>query len=157
MHKWYGWLAGLAYTLPYSISGLIMGSFSGVINRKRAMGFAVIIGGICQFMTGSIDSFAALCGMRVLHGAANSATNPLTYSLVADYVPPEKRATANSILSSAIYIGVALSSLSILMIKSMGWRWAYQFMGVFGISLGIGSLMFIKEPIRDRFKKMSKS
>jgi predicted MFS family arabinose efflux permease len=52
-------------------------------------------------------------------------TNPLTYSLVADYVPPEKRATANSILASAVYVGVSLSSLSILMFKSMGWRWAY--------------------------------
>jgi MFS family permease len=117
LHKWYGWLAGLAYTLPYAIGGLVMGSMSGNINRKKTMGICVMISGLCQFFTGRFDSFASLCGMRVLHGAANAATNPLSYSLVADYVPPEKRATANSILGSAIYVGVALSSLSILMIK----------------------------------------
>jgi MFS family permease len=59
--------------------------------------------------------------MRVLHGAMNSATNPLAYSLVFDYVPPERRATANSILATAIYAGVSLSSLSILLIKNIGW------------------------------------
>ena len=94
-----------------------MGSFSGSVNRSRFMGLAVIMSGVCQFVTGRFDSFAGLCGMRVLHGAANSITNPLTYSLTADYVPPEKRATANSIIGSAVYVGVALSSLSILMIK----------------------------------------
>lgn len=95
-----------------------MGSLAGVVNRKKILGVAVMISGLSQFLTGRIDSFATLCGMRAIHGAANSATNPLTYSLVADYVPPDKRATANSILSSAIYVGVSLSSLSILMIKS---------------------------------------
>ena len=117
LNKWYGVLAGLAYTVPYSIAGLIMGSFTGVVNRKKMMGIAVIISGLSQFITGRFESFGTLCRMIALHGATNSATNPLTYSLVADYVPPEKRATANSIVSSAIYVGVSLSSLSILMIK----------------------------------------
>jgi len=46
LDKWYGVLAGLAYTLPYSISGLIMGSFTGVVNRKKIMGIAVVISGL---------------------------------------------------------------------------------------------------------------
>lgn len=46
LDKWYGVLAGLAYTLPYSISGLIMGSFTGVVNRKKMMGIAVVISGL---------------------------------------------------------------------------------------------------------------
>ena len=151
LNKWYGVLAGLAYTVPYSISGLVMGSLSGKVNRKKVMGIAVMISGLCEFITGSVNSFTGLVGMRALHGAANSATNPLTYSLVADYVPPEKRATANSILSSAIYVGVSLSSLSILMIKSHGWRWAYKFMGIVGVALGAAALLFIKEPERDTY------
>ena len=146
LNKLYGVLAGLAYTLPYSISGLVMGSLTGVVNRKIVLGCAVMISGLSQFLTGKFDSFTTLCAMRGLHGAANSATNPLTYSLVSDYVPPQKRATANSILSSAIYVGVSLSSLSILMIKSQGWRWAYQFMGAFGVCLGLSTLLFLKEP-----------
>ena len=55
--------------------------------------------------------------MRVLHAVMNSATNPLTFSLVSDYVHPDKRNTVNSILGSSSYIGIALSSLAIMLIK----------------------------------------
>lgn len=94
-----------------------MGAITSKINRVRAFGATLILGGLSQFLTGLIPNFNVLCGMRVLHGATNSATNPLTYSLVADFVPPERRATANSILSTAVYAGISLSSLSILLIK----------------------------------------
>lgn len=121
----YGMLSGLAYTLPFSLCGLIFGALSNSVNRKAALGASLIIGGLSQSLTGMINSFPVLCGMRVLHGAANSALSPLSYSLVSDYIPPEKRATANSILATAVYAGISLSSLSILLIKSQGWRWAY--------------------------------
>ena len=152
LNKWYGWLAGLAYTLPYSLMGLVAGAFTHRVNRKFVLGCTMMLGGLTQFLAGTINSFPVLCGMRVLHGSLNSATTPLTYSLVSDYVPPSRRATANSILSSAIYLGIALSSLSILLIKSHGWRWAYQFSGVCGIALGAIAMMFIKEPKRNRFQ-----
>jgi MFS family permease len=105
--------------------GLVVGSFTNKINRKFMLGLTMMLGGVTQFMSGSVNSFPFLCAMRVLHGSLNAATTPLSYSLVADYVPPEKRATANSILSSAIYLGISCSSLSILLIKSSGWRWTF--------------------------------
>ena len=77
----------------------------------------MMLGGTAQFLTGAINSFPVLCGMRMLHGSFNASTTPLAFSLISDYVPPQKRATANSILSSAVYLGISLSSLSILMIK----------------------------------------
>jgi len=60
--------------------------------------------------------------MRILHGAVSSTINPLSYSLVADYFPPEKRSRANALLTAGGYLGIALSSISILLIKSLGWR-----------------------------------
>jgi len=81
--------------------------------------------GLSQYLTGAVNSFPIMCLMRSLHGASNACVNPLSYSLVVDYVPPNKRSTANSILAMATYTGISLSSLSILLIKSHGWRWAY--------------------------------
>lgn len=141
----------MAYTLPYSICGLMVGAFSHKVNRKFVLGLTMMLGGATQFMSGTINSFSFFCGMRVLHGSLNAATTPLSYSLVADYVPPERRATANSILSASIYLGISLSSLSILLIKNSGWRWAFQFMGACGIVLGAIAMVFIKEPKRDTF------
>jgi MFS family permease len=95
--------------------------------------------------------------MRVLCGAMNSATNPLTFSLVADYVRPERRATANSVLTASSYVGIAISSLSILMIKETGWRLSYMLMGLVGVVLGAITIIFIREPKRvakQRFKEL---
>jgi MFS family permease len=77
---------------------------------------------IFQVTTGMVNSFLLLAILRFLHGAVSSAINPLAYSLLADYFPQDKRSTANSILSSANFIGIALSSMTIILIKSIGWR-----------------------------------
>ena len=60
----------------------------------------------------------------------------MAYSLVADFFPGEGRTTANSILSVGNYIGIALSSLSIILIKNMGWRASYIAMGALGLMGG---------------------
>ena len=112
----YGLVVGLLYNLPYSVFGLLMGGLTDRFNRKLMLGIFMIIASVAQLATGLIDSFPVLCGMRFIQGALNSATKPLSYSLVSDYVPQEYRSTANSILNSGVYIGIALSSMSILSI-----------------------------------------
>ena len=141
----------MVYTVPYMLCGLLMGSLTPIVNRKKVLGLSMMFGGISQFVSGTFNSFPLLCGMRVMHGCANAATNPLSYSLIADYVPPNRRATANAIISSSIYIGVSLSSLSILLIKTKGWRWIYKISGVVGIALGILFIFLVKEPKRGRY------
>jgi MFS family permease len=85
--------------------------------------------------------------MRFLHGAVCSVTGPLSYSLVADFFPPERRGTANAILTTGSFIGIALSSISILGIKSMGWRATYQVMAALGLLGGLLGLT-IRNPVR---------
>ena len=110
------------------------------------LGLSLVIGGMSQALCGMVHSFPILGGMRVVHGAMNSAVSPLSYSLVADYIPPERRATANSILATAIYAGISLSSLSVLLIKRAGWAWTFKFMGIAGVILGIVTALTMKEP-----------
>jgi MFS family permease len=55
--------------------------------------------------------------MRVFHGMVNAATTPFSYSLITEYFPPDKRATANALIHSGIYIGNSVSSISILLLK----------------------------------------
>ena len=74
----------------------------------------------------------------------------MCYSLVSDYFPPDKRTTANSILSSANFVGIALSSMTILLIKQVGWRASYMAMGGMGLLGGL-LLFFIKNPVRGQY------
>ena len=94
-----------------------MGKYSDNVNRSLVLGAVVIMASLTIGITGFVNSFAVLAVMRIFHGMLNSATNPLSFSLISDYFPPTKRATANSILQAGNYIGVGVSSLSILLIS----------------------------------------
>lgn len=71
---------------------------------------------------------------------------PATITLISDYFPPERRTTATSIQNGGMYIGSALSSLSILSLKTHGWRWTFKGLGLVGIAIGSLMLLFMKEP-----------
>ena len=104
-------------TIPYSILGLLSGYLTR--SNRRALIFGIIMIAMSSFhLTSAVTtSFSVVFLMRVLHGAISSATDPVSYSLIADYFPPEKRGTANAILSTGNFIGIAMSSLSIILIK----------------------------------------
>jgi MFS family permease len=122
LHDTYGLLVGLAFTVPYSIAGLYAGNMTKTGNRKQMMIFTILALSCFQLTTGIVDSFAVMVAMRFLHGMISSAVNPLAFSLMSDYFPQDKRSTANSIISSGNFIGIALSSMTILLIKAVGWR-----------------------------------
>ena len=133
--------------MPYAISGLYTGGLTRTGNRKLMMIGAITLMSILQVTTGSFNSLALLAIFRFIHGAISSAINPLAFSLVADYFPPDKRTTANSILSSANFVGIALSSMTILLIQQVGWRASYITMG--GMGLIAASIMgLLKDPVR---------
>ena len=48
----YGLIAGLAYTLPYSVVGLFMGSLADKFNRKYLLAATLALGGISSILTG---------------------------------------------------------------------------------------------------------
>jgi MFS family permease len=64
--KYYGLIVGLLFTLPFSISGLVMGALTDKFNRKILLGTTVILSSITQIVTGLVDSMPVLCFMRVL-------------------------------------------------------------------------------------------
>lgn len=144
-------MSGLFYTLPYASFGLIAGKISDKVNRKLFLGITVIIASLMQGLAGFTNSFSVLVAMRMLHGCMNSATNPLSFSLISDYFPMEKRATANSMIQAGNYVGVAAGSMTILLISSFGWKMAYGIMAAVGSIFGLGLIALVKEPERGRY------
>ena len=122
MDRYYGTLAGLAYSVPNSVCGLFVSLLPKGFNRKWLLAAVTLIAGLSMSATGWVDSILVLAVMRMVHAAANSVTNPLLYSITADYFPRNRRGLANSILQSANNIGIAMSSLSIIIIQKYGWR-----------------------------------
>lgn len=94
------------------------------------------------------DSFTFLAASRVILGVLSAFFNPLSYSLLSEYFPDDKRATSNSILQSSNFVGWGLSSLSILLIRQLGWRKTYGFLGTLAFILSAVTLFLVKEPKR---------
>lgn len=147
LSKYYGFLVGIFYTVPFAIGGLFAGDLTRTLNRKITFLTVISVMSLLTIGVGTIDSFLLFAVIRMVNGLLSSAVNPFAFSLVADYFPAEKRTTANSIVSSANQAGIALSSLSILFISRFGWRTTYVIMGVMGL-LGCLLLTPFKNPKR---------
>jgi sugar phosphate permease len=97
-------------------------------------------------LTGTVDSFGVLSAMRVAHGALASMVDPLFFAMMAMYFPRSQRGTANSLLQTANYAGISLSSLSIILINSVGWRQSYNLMGFFAIGAAALAALIVRDP-----------
>ena len=147
----YGTLTGLAYTMPFALFGLYVGKITESANRKWALAIVIALAASTMGLTGAVNSFLVLGAMRVMHGMVNSATNPVSFSIIGDYFPPDKRATANSIIHSGQYIGTAMGSISILMISKLGWRSTYGLMSAISLATAGLIALLVKEPKRGVF------
>src|SRR5262249_59636263 len=61
--------------------------------------------------SGIVRTFAELALARIGVGVGEAACSPPAHSLLADYFPPERRATALAIYSTGIYVGILFGFL----------------------------------------------
>lgn len=115
-------------------------------NRKYLLGLGCVLWSVTSYVQGATNSFAMFFAMRFLLGITQSICMPASITLLSDYFPPETRTTATSISNGGMYLGSALSSFSILAIKTLGWRWTFKAMGISGIIIGALMLLFMAEP-----------
>ena len=94
----FGFLTGFAYTIPFAFMGLFYGKLTTKVNRKFVLGIFMALSGLTMGAAGFIDSFLVLYASRFALGIIGAMFNPMSFSLLTDYFPPERRATANSII-----------------------------------------------------------
>ena len=150
MSSYYGLLSGAAFTITYSVAGIFAGNLVDRVDRSKFLGIGCILWSLATFTTGVTTSFPLVIAMRMALGMLQSINNPASLTLLSDYFPKEMRGTVNGIQSSGIYVGGALSSLTVLIIGRFGWRAVFQGMGVVGAIIGAAILLFVKDPIYDK-------
>ena len=71
-------------------------------------------------------------------GIGEAAGSPPAHSLLSDYFPPERRATALSIYATGVYIGAMIAFMAGGYIREhFGWRLVYLLVGLPGIPLAL--------------------
>ena len=90
--------------------------------------------------------------MRLALGGFESFTAPCAYSLIADFFPAETRAIANAFFALGISVGGGLSAITLIIIGKVGWRATYVMLGIYGVVVGLLSLIFVREPARGKYE-----
>lgn len=161
-----------ALLLSFTVLAPIFGRLGDRYPRAKLMAGAAVLWSFATALTGFIDRFVdssepfrlalpfvgltltisavalALSAARACVGVGESAYSTITPSLIADYFPPERRATALGVFQSAIPMGYALGFvIGGVLAHFFGWRVAFMIVGVPGILTAV-LVWRLREPVR---------
>ena len=144
-----GFLTGVAFALFYTLAGIPIARWADRGVRRDVISVGLALWSGMTALSGCAQSFVQLALARVGVGVGEAACSPSAHSLIADYFPREKRATAMAIYSTGIYAGILIGFLSGGWIQqSLGWRAAFWIVGAPGLALAIVTRFTLREPPR---------
>jgi MFS family permease len=104
-----GFLYGTAFAVFYALFGIPLGRLADSWYRGRLIAIGLGLWSSMTALSGFASSFAMLAVARIGVGIGEASASPAAYSMISDYFPKEKRATAISIYSAGLYVGGGLS------------------------------------------------
>lgn len=144
-----GLLGGPAFALLYGILGLPIARLAERRSRVVIISIAVGVWSLMTTLAGFANNFMHLLLARIGVGIGEAGAMAPTHSLVADYYPPNKRASAIGILGLSTPIGLVIGGIGgAVFAEHFGWRSAFFLVGIPGLFLAILAWMTIPEPAR---------
>lgn len=104
-------LMGFSFALFYTILGIPLGRLADSKSRRGIIAAGLVIWSVMTAMCGTTKHYWQLFTFRIGVGVGEAALSPAAYSMIADYFPPERRATAISVYSMGIYLGAGIAFL----------------------------------------------
>ncbi|QGZ93674.1 spinster family MFS transporter [Terricaulis silvestris] len=144
-----GLLTGPAIALFYAVLGVPMAYVADRVHRVRLLAICLVLWSGLTALGGVARNLVQLALTRVGVSIAEAGGTPISASLLADYFPPERRATALGFYSAASAVGVLFGfALGGIVNDLVGWRWAMVAAGTPGVILAVLMLLTLREPKR---------
>ncbi len=144
-----GLLVGFAFALLYTFAGIPIARLADRSNRRNIIAIGLAVWSAMTIVTGMAKSFLHLVIARVGVGIGEAAGTPPAHSLIADYFPIHKRATALAIYSTGVFVGSAIAYLGGGFLReNFDWRTAFIILGAPGLLFALVVRYTIKEPPR---------
>jgi MFS family permease len=158
-----GFLYGTAFAVFYALFGIPIGRLADNWVRTRLLSLGLLLWSGMTAMSGLAGSFVQLSLARVGVGVGEASAGPSAFSMISDWFPKAKRATALAIYSSGLYLGGGVSLLIGATVVQgwnkafpgggplgiVGWQAAFLAVGIPGIMLA-GWVATLIEPQRGR-------
>jgi predicted MFS family arabinose efflux permease len=144
---------GGAYTFAAALSGLIAALFLDQYARKSAL-LVFLSGLICATLSGALVwSSASMITARLLAGMCGGPLSALSISLIADYIPPERRGSA----MGKVMGGFAIASVfgvpfGLELAQHISWRAPFVTTALIGF--GVAAYAWRKLPYHKPYRKL---
>jgi MFS family permease len=103
-----GFLYGTAFAVFYALFGIPLGRLADVWDRRKLIALGLAVWSLMTALSGLARNFPELALARIGVGIGEASAAPAAFSLLSDYFPAARRATALAIYSSGIYLGAGL-------------------------------------------------
>ena len=151
-----GLVSGFAFAIVYSLAGIPIARWADRAVRRSVIAGGLLVWSAMTGLSGLAANFAQLVAARFGVALGESACSPAASSLIADYFPAERRATAFAIYGVGISIGMALGlAVGGWANQLYGWRAAFFVVGLPGVALALILRLTIREPIRGQVETIS--
>lgn len=162
-------LMGTAFALFYTFFGIPLGRMADARNRRGLIAIGFIMWSLFTAACGLARNFWQMMLMRVGVGVGEAALSPAAYSLIYDYFPPNRRATAISVYGTGIYLGGGLALVLggiVIKLASAQEEWVLPIIGatrpwqIIFFAVGLPGVLFslllftVREPLRRGMRRI---
>jgi MFS family permease len=163
-------LMGFSFALFYTFFGIPLGRLADSRSRRTIIAIGFSVWSMMTAACGLARNFVQMLLLRVGVGVGEAALSPAAYSIITDYFPPRRRATAISVYSMGIYIGSGIAFIVGGLVAGLAaaqetwdlplvgatrpWQVVFFIVGIPGVFLAL--LMYtVREPIRRGIKTIT--
>lgn len=133
-----GMMTGLAFALFYTVLGLPIARLAERSNRPRIIAASIIVWSGFTVLCGQAANFWQLVLARIGVGIGEAGCTPAAHSLITDYTPKEKRASAIAFYSIGTPLGSLIGlAMGGVIADAYGWRMAFVVAGLPGVVIGL--------------------
>jgi predicted MFS family arabinose efflux permease len=138
-----------AFAASYAGFGLLMGRLADRGSRRTIYALAIAAWSTGTMLGGAVSGFWSFVGTRVVVGLGQAGAGATNSPLVADYIPPARRATIMGIMALGATLGVfAALGLGGFGIAAFGWRATFAVGGALGLAFALLFQALVREPPR---------
>jgi MFS family permease len=162
-------LMGFSFAVFYTVFGMPLGRLADNTSRRGIIAVGLALWSLMTAACGIVTQYWQFLMFRMGVGVGEAALGPSAFSLITDYFPKEKLATAISVYSTGIYIGAGLALIVGAQVVGVAsgddlynlpivgdtrpWQVVFFAVGLPGLLL-TGLLLTVKEPYRRGLKRV---
>ena len=144
-----GLIGGLYFALFYCCISIPVGWLADRTNRSMVLAAACAVWSAATMCCGIAATYPQFVFAYMAVGFGEAGGVPPSYSIISDYFPPGRRGTALGLFNLGPPIGITLATaFGASIAAAFSYRYAFAFLGVFGLFAAIGVLLFVPEPQR---------